>query len=345
MRPTVLGIETSCDETSVAVVADGKIASNVIFSQTDHSIYGGVVPEIASRNHTRKLLPVLREALRDAGVRLEDIEGVAVTSGPGLVGCLLVGLSAAKGLAWSQGLPLVGVHHMEGHLFSGFLEHEDLRPPFVALVASGGHTDLIEVVDLGHYRYLARTSDDAAGEAFDKVAKLLGLLAPGEPTMGGPRISELARSGDPSAFDYPRGPLDEFTFSFSGLKTAVLYHLQKLSAEEQTRLKPDVAASFEAAVVDPLVEKTVQASRRIGVKRVLLAGGVAANKRLREDMEVACGDAGLSLHVPSPILCTDNAAMIAAAGSYRLERGETDGLELNADPRRPLPGIDTGAGA
>ena len=338
MQAPVLGIETSCDETSAAVVVGGQIASNVILSQTDHSLYGGVVPEIASRNHTRSLLPVIREALGDAGLGLDDVAGVAVTSGPGLVGCLLVGLSVAKGLAWKHGLPLLGVHHMEGHLFSGFLEHADLFPPFVALVASGGHTDLIEVQDKGRYRYLARTLDDAAGEAFDKVAKLLGLLAPGEPTMGGPRISKLAQSGDDTAFDYPRGPADALSFSFSGLKTAVLYHLQKLSDEEKETRKADVAASFEAAVVDPLVRKTIHACEASGVDRVLIAGGVAANQRLRRDMRAACEKTGLALYVPSPTLCTDNAAMVAAAGAFRLGRGEVDGFGLNADPRRALPG-------
>lgn len=342
MKTPVLGIETSCDETSAAIVIDGMIASNVIYSQTEHSLYGGVVPEIASRNHTRTLLPVIREALREANLALGDVAGIAVTSGPGLVGCLLVGVSVSKGLAWKQGLPIIGVHHMEGHLFSGFLEHPDLEPPFVALVASGGHTDLIEVRERGCYRYLARTRDDAAGEAFDKVAKLLGLLSPGESTMGGPRISKLALTGDATAFDYPRGPADTFSFSFSGLKTSVLYHLQKMSEEEKENRKADVAASFEAAVVDPLVRKTIDACERAGMSRVLIAGGVAANQRLRRDLGMACDRRGLSLYVPSTRLCTDNAAMIAAAGAFRLGLGEVDGFGLNADPRRSLPGLTDG---
>ncbi len=342
MREPVLGVETSCDETSASVVIDGRIASNVIFSQTDHSLYGGVVPEIASRNHTRTLVPVIREALEDAALGLGDLAGIGVTSGPGLVGCLLVGISVAKGLAWKSQLPVVGVHHMEGHLFSGFLEEPGFGPPFVALVASGGHTDLIEVVEKGRYRYLARTLDDAAGEAFDKVAKLLGLLAPGQPTMGGPRISVLAEAGDDQAFNYPRGPADPRSFSFSGLKTAVLYHLQKMSDREKEERKADVAASFEAAVVASLVPKTVRACEGAGASRILLAGGVAANRRLRSEMDVACRTAGLDLCIPSPHLCTDNAAMVAEAAAFRLESGDRAGLALNADPRMPLPGTEAG---
>lgn len=343
MDGPVLGIETSCDETSAAVLCGRTLLSNVVFSQTEHSRFGGVVPEIASRNHTRKLVPVISQALTEAALGLEEIEGVAVTSGPGLVGCLLVGLCLAKGLAWRAGKPVLGVHHMEGHLFSGFLEHDDLEPPFLALVASGGHTDLIDVKARGTYAYLARTKDDAAGEAFDKVAKLLGLLEPDQPTMGGPRVSALAEQGDPRAFDYPRGLSDQMAFSFSGLKTAVLYHVRKMAEEERAARLADVAASFESAVVDALVDKTIEACDQSLVTQVLLAGGVAANKRLRVGLDEACRASGRRLFVPSPVLCTDNAGMIAAVGAFRMGRGERDGQRLNADPRRPLPGLQDAA--
>ena len=334
----VLGIETSCDETSAAVVEGSRILSNVVYTQTEHAAFGGVVPEIASRNHVIKGTPVVQTALDQAGMQLEDLAGIAVTQGPGLVGCLLVGLSMAKGLAWGSGLPLVGVHHIEGHLFSAFVDRDDLEPPALALVASGGHTDLILIESLGRYRYVARTRDDAAGEAFDKVAKLLDLLAVDEPTMGGPRLSALAEQGNPEAYDYPRGLAGEMEFSFSGLKTSVLYHLQKMKPEELESAKADVAASFQAAVVDTLVKKTIDAAKSEGVEKLVIAGGVAANKRLRLDMESAAKSNGMGLWVPEFSLCTDNAAMIAAAGSFHLSRGNVSDLDLNADPRLPLPG-------
>ncbi len=336
----VLGIETSCDETAAAVVADGRILSNVIFSQTEHSLYGGVVPELASRNHVRKMVPIVHQTLKEAGVALEGLGGVAVTRGPGLVGCLLVGISVAKGMALGAGLPLIGVHHIEGHLLAGLLENADLQPPFLALVASGGHTELIYVLEPGDYEVWGRTRDDAAGEAFDKVAKMLGLLKEGEPTMGGPRLSALAEAGDPTAFDFPRGLMDSegFEFSFSGLKTSVLYHLKGCSRAEQEAGRADVAASFQAAVVDVLVHKTMQAAAAAKTRQVLLTGGVAANRRLRTEMERAGGKAGIEVFYPSPGLCTDNAAMIAYAGAFRLDRGERSGLDLNADPRLKLPG-------
>lgn len=337
-RP-VLGIETSCDETSAAVVSGMRILSNEVYTQTEHGAFGGVVPEIASRNHVIKGTPIVRAALKGAGVELRDLAGIAVTEGPGLVGCLLVGLSLAKGLAWGAGLPLIGVHHIEGHLFSPFLADPDLAPPAVALIASGGHTDLIMVETLGKYRYLARTRDDAAGEAFDKVAKLLNLLAPDEPTMGGPRLSALAEDGDATAYEYPRGLAGEMEFSFSGLKTAVLYHLRKMSEDELDAARADVAASFQQAVVDTLVDKTIDAARAAGVDAVILAGGVAANRRLRAAMQAAAEAAGMRLSVPEPALCTDNAAMIAAAGAFRLAKGGADRWDLNADPRLPLPGV------
>ncbi|MDP6778736.1 MAG: tRNA (adenosine(37)-N6)-threonylcarbamoyltransferase complex transferase subunit TsaD [Candidatus Latescibacteria bacterium] len=336
----VLGIETSCDETASSVVAGGRILSNVIHSQTEHSLYGGVVPELASRDHVRKIMPVICQALDLSDLALEGLGGIAVTRGPGLVGCLLVGLSAGKGLALGAGLPLIGVHHVEGHLLAGLLENSDLRPPFMALVASGGHTELVYVAGLGDYAIWGRSLDDAAGEAFDKVAKLLGLLRDGETTMGGPRLSEAAEPGDPTAIDFPRGLMNSngFDFSFSGLKTAVLYHLERLSDAQREAECSDVAASFQAAVVEVLVYKTVRAATSAGVNQVVLTGGVAANRCLRASMEEAGARAGISVFCPSPALCTDNAAMIAAVGASRLARGEQSGLDLNADPRLKLPG-------
>jgi N6-L-threonylcarbamoyladenine synthase len=339
-RP-VLGIETSCDETAAAVVVGDRICSNVIFSQTEHSLYGGVVPELASRNHVRKLLPVIRQALSEADLKLTDLGGIAVTQGPGLVGCLLVGVSMAKGLALGAQIPLLGVHHIEGHLFAGLIEHADLVPPFMALVVSGGHTDLYGVPELGIYERWGGTRDDAAGEAFDKVAKLMGLLKEGEVTMGGPRLSALAKEGNDRAFDFPRALLDDdaFDFSFSGLKTSVLYHMRKQTPEDRVKIQADVAASFEAAVVDALVHKTIRAAQAAGMHRILLSGGVAANRRLRVELERAAQKQGMAVFYPSVRLCTDNAAMIAAVGAFRLGRGERSGVDLNANPRLPMPGL------
>jgi N6-L-threonylcarbamoyladenine synthase len=335
----ILGIETSCDETAAAVVSGTTVLSNEVYTQTEHSLFGGVVPEIASRNHILKGTPIIREALKSAGVDLPDLGGIAVTQGPGLVGCLLVGLSLAKGLAWGQGLPLIGVHHIEGHLFSAFIGKEETALPALALIASGGHTDLILIESLGVYRYIARTRDDAAGEAFDKVAKLLDLLEPNEPTMGGPRVAKLAESGDPKAFKYPSGMAGELEFSFSGLKTAVLYHLRKLTDDETVQVRADIAASFQATVVETLIRKTLDAARGLDVKNLILVGGVAANKRLRLGMQIAANEDGLTLSIPDAGLCTDNAAMVAAAGAFRLSRGEVSSLDLNANPRLALPGL------
>jgi len=332
----VLGIETSCDETAGAVVEDGTIVrSNVVYSQLAHGRYGGVVPELASRAHIRKILPVIRGALSEAGRELDDLDGVAVTRGPGLIGSLVIGLSVAKGICAGCGLPLIGVQHIEGHIFAILLEHPELRPPFLCLVASGGHTELIYVSEWCRYELLGRTRDDAAGEAFDKVAKVLGVIRPDGPAMGGPILARLAERGDPKYVEFPRGLLrgGNLEFSFSGLKTAVLRHIQGLDAEEMEAHLPDIAASFQEAVVDVLVRKTMAAARRKCVDRVVLAGGVAANAELRHRLRSTAEMEGISVSFPSPRLCTDNAAMIAAAGAFRLARGEQSGLDLDADPR------------
>ena len=323
------------------MVQGSRVLSNVIHSQTEHSHYGGVVPELASRNHIRKIVPVIRQALEEADLALNDLGGIAVTQGPGLVGCLLVGISTAKGLAFSCDLPLIGVHHIEGHIFAGLLEYPELTPPFLALVTSGGHTELIHVTDWGVYRILGRTRDDAAGEAFDKVAKMLGILQKGETTMGGPRLSALAESGNPKAFDFPRGLMDTaYEFSFSGIKTSVLYHVKDRPCAVVEKELPDIAASFEAAVVEVLVAKAFRAARDVSAQSILVTGGVAANRSLRVEMIRADEEPGAAVLFPSPIFCTDNAAMIAGAGAFRLGRGERSGSELDAVPRLELPGTN-----
>ncbi|MGE5676183.1 MAG: tRNA (adenosine(37)-N6)-threonylcarbamoyltransferase complex transferase subunit TsaD [Mycobacterium leprae] len=325
----ILGIESSCDETAAAVVAGGrKVLSNIIASQIDlHKRYGGVVPEIASRKHLEAVMPVIQEALDQAGVTLADLDGIAVTHGPGLVGALLVGLSAGKALAWATGKPLIGVNHLQGHIYANFLVEEPPAFPLVCLVVSGGHTDLIYMTGHGQMELLGRTRDDAAGEAFDKVARSVGLGYP-----GGPQVEKLARSGRADAVVLPRaqteGPYD---FSFSGLKTAVLQYAQK-HAPLDDQQRADLAAGFQKAVTRTLAEKTLKAAQAKGVHQVILAGGVAANGALRQAMAETLQPHGIRLGYPPVILCTDNAAMIAAAGHYLWTAGIRHDLDLNAVP-------------
>lgn len=327
----IMGIETSCDETSCSVVENGrKVLSNVISSQIDtHAEYGGVVPEIASRLHVSLILPVIDKALKDAGIKIDDLSAIGVTYGPGLVGALLVGISAAKGICYAKGLPLVGVNHIEGHISANYIANPDLEPPFICLVASGGHSHIIKVDNYGRYTVLGRTRDDAAGEAFDKVARSLGLGYP-----GGPAIEKAAINGDPYAVYMPKpafagGSLD---FSFSGIKTSVLNLLNKLNLQKIRVPHEDIAAAFQKTVVDILVENTIKAALSEGIKRLTLAGGVSANSLLRSSFRTAAGDKGLSVSFPDIIYCTDNAAMIASAAYYRYIRGEAAGYDLNADP-------------
>jgi N6-L-threonylcarbamoyladenine synthase len=329
-----LGIETSCDETASSVVKDGtSILSNVVYSQMVHNKYWGVVPELASREHMKTVVPVVKNALDEAKIQTEKIEGVAVTYGPGLVGSLLIGLSFAKSLSYSLKVPLIGINHIEGHIFANFLENLHLEPPFVCLVISGGHSNLIYVADKGEYELLGRTRDDAAGEAFDKVAKVLKLGYP-----GGPIIDKVSKEGKPDFVRFPRAYLEEgsFDFSFSGLKTAVAIYVSKLSEKQLERRKIDIATSFQEAIVDVLVEKGIKAALLKKVKNIALAGGVARNSRLRHRLKTEAKRHNLNVFYPSPILCTDNAAMIASAGDFRLSRGERSSLDLNAIPYAKL---------
>jgi N6-L-threonylcarbamoyladenine synthase len=330
----VLGIETSCDETGVAIVEDGAVRANLLASQADlHGRFGGVVPELASRAHVEALTPLLEDALDAAGCGFGELDGVAVTVGPGLVGALLVGIAAAKSISLATGAPLIGVNHLEGHILANLVEHGPELCPAVCLVVSGGHTMLVHMPELHRYEVLGQTLDDAAGEAFDKIARFLGLGFP-----GGPALDRLARGGNPEAIAFPRAMASsgDYDFSLSGLKTAVLRHV-RAEREAGREVDPaDLAASFQEAIVDVQVGKTLDAARERGVDTVLLGGGVVANSRLRERMEKAGAEAGFRVGFPSPELCTDNGAMIAIAGALRLERGERSSLSIGAAPGMEL---------
>lgn len=330
----ILGIESSCDETGVALVEDGTIIKcNLIFSQLDlHRDFGGVVPELACRKHLEIINPMLDRALVGSGIDWKDIDAVAATSGPGLVGAVLIGVAAAKAVSFSLNIPLIGVNHLEGHIYANYLEEGSIPFPCVMLLVSGGHTSLILVKDHGDYEILGQTRDDAAGEAFDKVARMLELGYP-----GGPIINNLAKEGDREKIHFPRAMMerkDDFDFSFSGLKTSVVYYLKSKEGKEAS--KPDIAAGFQEAVVDTLVTKAIRAARKLKVGHILLGGGVARNSRLREEMENRAKKHHLKVHIPSPILCTDNAAMIATAGYFLYKRNQVADLTLDALPNLPL---------
>ncbi len=332
---TILAIESSCDETAASVVRNGRtVLSNVISSQIDlHTLFGGVVPEIASRKHIEKINQVVTMALREAGVTLDDITAVGVTYGPGLVGALLVGVAEAKAIAYAAKKPLVGVHHIEGHVSANYIEHPELEPPFLCEIISGGHTHLVIVKDYGEFEILGRTRDDAAGEAFDKVARAIGLGYP-----GGPKIDRVAKQGNPHAVEFPRAHIGDapYDFSFSGLKSAVLNYLNQCKMKGEKYVQADVAASFQQAVVDVLVSNAMQAARDRNIKKFAIAGGVASNSALRASMKQACAENGIDFYYPSPILCTDNAAMIGCAAYYEYRKGTRSGWDLNAVPNLKL---------
>ena len=331
----ILAIESSCDETAAAVVKNGReVLSNIISSQIAlHTLYGGVVPEIASRKHIEKINQVIEAALAEAKMTLEDMTAVAVTYGPGLVGALLVGVAEAKAVAYGAKKPLVGIHHIEGHVSANFIEHPDLEPPFVCLIVSGGHTHLVIVRDYGEFEIIGRTMDDAAGEAFDKVARAVGLGYP-----GGPKVDRAAKEGNPHAIEFPRARVggSEYDFSFSGMKSAVLNYINQAQMKGEAISVPDLCASFQNAVVDVLVSRAVAAVKEFGFDKLAIAGGVASNSALREGMRKACEREGLKLYYPSPIYCTDNAAMIGAAAYYEYINGAQAGWDLNAVPNLKL---------
>ena len=331
MDTYILAIESSCDETAAAVMRNGReVCSNIIYSQIElHKLYGGVVPEIASRKHIEKVNQVVRKALMESGKTLGDIDAVAVTYGPGLVGALLVGVAHAKALAYASGKPLVGVHHIEGHIAANYIENKDLEPPFLCLVVSGGHTHLVKVNDYDQFEIVGRTRDDAAGEAFDKVARAIGLGYP-----GGPKIDALAKEGDKESIVFPRAKVDgnEYDFSFSGLKSAVLNYLNQCEMKNIEVNRANVAASFQYAVIDVLTTHAMHAAKEMGIEKLAIAGGVASNSSLRESMRNACEKNGIKFYHPSPIFCTDNAAMIGTAGYYSYIKGVRHGLDLNAVP-------------
>ena len=331
----ILAIESSCDETAASVVKNGReVLSNIIYSQIAlHTKYGGVVPEIASRKHIEKINQVIESALKEAEVTLQDITAIAVTYGPGLVGALLVGVSEAKAISFASGIPLVGVHHISGHISANYIEHQKLEPPFICLVASGGHSHLVEVKDYGEYEIIGRTRDDAAGEAFDKVARAIGLGYP-----GGPKIDKLSKEGNPDAIPFPRAKVDEneYDFSFSGLKSAVLNYLNSCQMKGEDVNQADVAASFQKAVIDVLVEHSLHAVKEFGFRKCAIAGGVASNSSLRAAFELECAKRNIDFYHPSPMYCTDNAAMIGVAGYYEYVRGVRHGYDLNAVPNLKL---------
>lgn len=334
-----LGIESSCDETAAAVLRGGReLLSNVISTQIPlHRKYGGVVPEIASRRHIVNVMPVIDEALRNAEVGLPDIDQIAVTYGPGLVGALLVGVSAAKALAFARNVPLIGVNHLEGHIFANFLSHTELKPPFMALVVSGGHTALIHVIGYNHFALMGQTRDDAAGEAFDKIARVMGL-----PYPGGPEIDKLAAAGDEDAVDFPRALREKgnYEFSFSGLKSAVLNYLNEMKMKNMEVNRADVAASFQKAVIEVLVQKSLEALSETNLDTLVLAGGVAANSALERRLREASAEHGIHFYYPDKILCTDNAAMIACRGYYQSRAGLFSNLRLNAVPGLSLQNVE-----
>ena len=331
MSTTLLAIETSCDETAAAIVVDGKeIKSNIIYSQIElHKLYGGVVPEIASRKHVEKINQVIRAAIEEAQVTWDDIDGIVVTYGPGLVGPLLVGVSAAKTLAFAKGKPIVGVHHIEGHIAANYIENDELKPPFMCMVASGGHSHLVYVKDYGEFEIVGRTRDDAAGEAFDKVARAIGLGYP-----GGPKIDKLSKEGNPSAIAFPRSYMEDapYDFSFSGLKSAVLNYLNSCEMKGIEINRADVAASFQQAVIDVLTDNSVRAAKDFGCTKLALAGGVASNSSLRQSLIDRCAKESIEFYYPSPVYCTDNAAMIGVAGYHEFIKGTRHDLNLNAVP-------------
>lgn len=331
----ILAIESSCDETAAAVVVNGReVRSNIISSQiTLHTLYGGVVPEIASRKHIEKINQVITQALEDANTTLEEIDAIGVTYGPGLVGALLVGVAEAKAIAYAAKKPLIGVHHIEGHISANYIENKELQPPFLCLVVSGGHTHLVKVEDYGKYEIIGRTRDDAAGEAFDKVARAIGLGYP-----GGPKIEKKALEGNPDAIPFPKAKIADghYDFSFSGLKSAVLNYINGCKMKNQEICEADIAASFQKAVIDVLVGHAIEAIDEYGIPKFAIAGGVASNSTLREAMEKACREKDVEFYHPSPIYCTDNAAMIGVAAYYEYLDGKRDDWDLNAVPNLKL---------
>ncbi len=331
----ILAIESSCDETAAAVVRNGReVLSNIISSQIAlHTLYGGVVPEIASRKHIEKCNQVIEGALKQANVSFADITAIGVTYGPGLVGALLVGVSEAKAIAYAARLPLIGIHHIEGHICANFIENKELEPPFICLVVSGGHTHLVVVRDYGVYQIIGKTRDDAAGEAFDKVARAIGLGYP-----GGPKIDKLAKEGNANAIEFPRAHIEgsPYDFSFSGVKSAVLNHLNICKMKGAEINTADIAASFQASIIEVLVSRAVQAAKEYKLDKIAIAGGVASNSGLREAMKQICQQEGIAFYYPSPIYCTDNAAMIGVAAYYEYQKGTRHGWDLNAVPNLKL---------